>query len=511
MLKAMAEEMGIDLSHKALAKGCPSVKTLKNWELNLAGDCLGKVIWQIAKDAKRLRDKYGPSVKLQITLVTDHGNREGVDHFVKMICWSSVDEKGNHILRHFNLDIDKGGHSTDAAANAIWRSLKALDINNDEVEIGWICGDSGGGAKVQMLQPTLVAKSVMDEDSDFVNCLLHALNLAYETACKDSLGEAGMNRCTTFQLIYLAILMLTTIKKRTNLHTVKSYYSTVMTMLMEDEEYKHAAKDNFVQAFEKLIEVTDDAAEDETDEQREERLKDLINGCPTDVNEPNFSRWGTVSFVARIVLDHWLPLFYMAQNIRDNKDNGSYLHVIATKLIDLMSSKADPNQKTPTHYVSLQWVVAFGENMFDGNMNWAKRNDPTFGVGSYGHICRLVPEHLFVMEEQLKQLKNGGWKEKPEFKDFIDSVDGISNQGTKEKCGKEFFERLPDLFLERFEMTFHDHTKKWRDRKTLPIIIAGHPAIAKAYIYDGSSTWINVLVPARLSLSTITWKKVRSA
>jgi hypothetical protein len=226
----------------------------------------------------------------------------------------------------------KGGRSTDAAANAIWGSLKALDINNDEVEIGWICGDSGGGAKVQMLQPALVAKSVMDEDSDFVNCLLHALNLAYETACKDSLGEAGMNRCTTFQLIYLAsILMLTTVKKRTNLYTVKSYYSMVMSKLMEDEDYKLAAKDNFVHAFEKLIEVTDDAAEDETDEQREERLKDLINGCPTDVKEPNFSRWGTVSFVARIVLDHWLPLFYMAQNIRDNEDNGSYLHVIGDK------------------------------------------------------------------------------------------------------------------------------------------------------------------------------------
>jgi hypothetical protein len=70
----------------------------------------------------------------------------------------------------------KGGHSTEAAANAIWRSLKALDINNDEVEIGWICGDSGGGSKVQMLQPALVAKSVMDKDSDFVNCLLHALS-----------------------------------------------------------------------------------------------------------------------------------------------------------------------------------------------------------------------------------------------------------------------------------------------------------------------------------------------
>jgi hypothetical protein len=147
MLKVISDEiMEIDLSHKALLKGC-----LKNWEFNLVEDCLGEVIWQITKDAKCLRDKYDPFVKVQISLVTDHGNCEGVDHFVKMICSSSVlDEKGNHILKHFNLDIDKGEHLTEAAANTILRSLQALEINNDEVEIAWIWCDSSGSTKVQM-------------------------------------------------------------------------------------------------------------------------------------------------------------------------------------------------------------------------------------------------------------------------------------------------------------------------------------------------------------------------
>jgi hypothetical protein len=55
-----------------------------------------------------------------------------------------------------------------------------------------------------------------------------------------------------------------------------------------------------------------------------------------------------------------------------------------------MSSKADPKQPTPTHYTSLQWIVGFGEAMFEGNMEWAKRNDPIFGDGSYRHIARLL-------------------------------------------------------------------------------------------------------------------------
>jgi hypothetical protein len=211
-------------------------------------------------------------------------------------------------------------------------------------------------------------------------------------------------------------------------------------------------------------------------------MEDLAAMCPTNIKEPNFGRWGTISYVAKIVLHHWLPLFYMAQNVRDTEKNGCYLHVIATKLVELMSSKADPKQQTPTHYASLQWIVGFGGAMFDGNMEWAKRNDPVFGDGSYGHIARLLPEHIYVMERQLNDIKDGGWRDMKEFEGFIESVDGINNMGKIEKCGKEFFERLPTLFLERFEQQFKVHTRKWIHAKTIPIIIAGHPSIAKAYI-----------------------------
>jgi hypothetical protein len=55
---------------------------------------MAKVIAQITKDAEFMMTKY--KTTLQLTLVTDHGNREGVDHFVKMIVWTSIDEKGRH-------------------------------------------------------------------------------------------------------------------------------------------------------------------------------------------------------------------------------------------------------------------------------------------------------------------------------------------------------------------------------------------------------------------------------
>jgi hypothetical protein len=121
----------------------------------------------------------------------------------------------NHTLRHFNLDIDKGGHTTVTAANAnaIAKSLQSLGLNNSNTKYSYICGDSGGGASVQSLHPQLVEIDVMAEGSGFMKCLLHALNLAYKTGSKDSLGDQGMNKFTTYQMLYLAILLWLTIIK----------------------------------------------------------------------------------------------------------------------------------------------------------------------------------------------------------------------------------------------------------------------------------------------------------
>ena len=110
----------------------------------------------------------------------DHGNREGIDHFVMVICWLSVDEDGNNVIRHYNLDIDKGGHTTQAAAEAIQQSLKVLQLDGLEVEISFLHGDAGGGASVQSLQPECVRIGTIPEHSDYINCVLHAIHLAYK-------------------------------------------------------------------------------------------------------------------------------------------------------------------------------------------------------------------------------------------------------------------------------------------------------------------------------------------
>ena len=97
----------------------------------------------------------------------------------------------------------------------------------------------------------------MPKQSVYINCILHALNLSYKSACKNGLGDQGMNKYTTFQMCYLAILLLKTVKKQADLDALKSYYNITMTQLMDNQQYRSAAKSNFIQAFDKLMEVVD--------------------------------------------------------------------------------------------------------------------------------------------------------------------------------------------------------------------------------------------------------------
>jgi hypothetical protein len=95
-----------------------------------------------------------------------------------------------------------------------------------------------------------------------------------------------------------------------------------------------------------------------------------------------------------------------------------------------MDARVSPNQKNPTHYVSLLFFHGFCEYFFDPHMEWFKRNDPVFGDGSYGQISHLVPEHLYIFFQQLDQLTHDdGWRTLPAFKTFLDVMVTVPEMG----------------------------------------------------------------------------------
>jgi hypothetical protein len=150
------------------------------------------------------------------------------------------------------------------------------------------------------------------------------------------------------------------IKQQGGLELLKKYYSMTMAQLFEDEEWQQDTAWSFSQAFDYLMDGVEKSGDEIV-----QHIKDLLNGCPTDVMIGNFGRWRTISFCTKIVRKHWIALYHMARSVADVEKNNSYFHTVATELIKLMSSKADNMQYTPTQYAALEWIFGFGEYMFE--------------------------------------------------------------------------------------------------------------------------------------------------
>ena len=477
--RAVFHLMGVSISARDIADGCPSLSTIANWEYKLAAGTFASAIHTIKMDADRLKTK---GMKLHLSIVTDHGNRNGIDHLVKVIIWSSRNEKNKRIIRRLNLDVDEGGHSTIDAADAIRNSVRVLGLNNEEdnLEFSHLHGDRGGGGAVQSLFKPLIDLDVLSELATWTNCMLHALQKALETASLRTFGKQGMNHKTPFQLCFLAIMLLVTVKKKGKRELLKYYYACTLEHLKQSEQWQKIASDNFVHAFNEIIEDVEET-EDTSDQIIEKIVKDL--DCPSNLMQPNFGRWGTVSSAAKVVLKHWTQIYFMAETIKKAEKSESYLYKIADSLLKLMTTKATPDQKNPSHYISLLFFRGFCEYFFDPHMEWFKRNDPVFGDGSYGQISRLVPEHLYIFFDQFGQLiKDDGWKNIPSFKPFLDAVDELPELEKVKNGGREYFVKVPTIFLKQFEESIHIQTGQWRKAEVNWMAIAGHPTIAKALV-----------------------------
>jgi hypothetical protein len=229
-------------------------------------------------------------------------------------------------------------------------SLKVLGVGVHDVEflVSNITGDRGGGGAAQLIHPELIRLRVMDESSMYLNCMLHAMQKALETASVETLGPQCMNHNTCFQLVFQSIYLLATIKREGDLDLLKEYYAKTLTKFWDDPAWQTRAADNFVQAFQEMSEEMDKHM-DTSDEAIDELVKQLE--CRTNVQPPNFGRWGSVSAASQVVVKHWTPLYFLAQvvcNDPKNQKKGSYL-----------GKRRQKHQHTTCHYFgSMPFVIS---------------------------------------------------------------------------------------------------------------------------------------------------------
>jgi hypothetical protein len=175
-------------------------------------------------------------------VITDHGNRKGVDHFVKLLIWSSIDvttTTGRRMIRRYNLDIDGAGHTTTEAVNAIKRSLSILGLTEeaDNVQFTHIHGDRGGGGAVQSMYGPLVSLEVLHIMATWSNCILHAVQKALENAAVGTFGKQGMNSNAPFRLCYQAIMLLVSVKKKGGIELLRHYYSETLKHYLQSDKW----------------------------------------------------------------------------------------------------------------------------------------------------------------------------------------------------------------------------------------------------------------------------------
>ncbi len=504
--KALLHELGIDHIDAAnIAKACPSRRTWVRNEAGLAADCMMVILQEIVDDGAKT-----------FALITDHGKRAGLEHFVKILVWMGKDDEDNtkRVLKFHCLDVDTSAHDAQGCAEAVKKSLEEFTKMKDFNVIA-VTGDAGGGASVQNLLPALIKIGAVDDEAVKINCLMHALNKCLESAGQDTFGSQGVNNRTPYQLLYVFNQLWKAIKEEGGSEG-KSYlddiYSLVVDKLLSDESWQREAKKNFKQAFSKLRKVLDDL-EDLDDDAGIDDLIHFITETPGNIQDPVFSRWKTVMSCTRVVLDYWSQIYFVAVAIKQHqiyqKKHNSYLCTLSSTLLSLMKEKGtnekdayyDPesdedlvvdefdgelymveNQATaplkrndtPVFYAMLLFFRGFGDVYFDDMFNFCMKDDPILGTGSFGQISRFCVERCFIMHKLLDDIQNGQWIDRAEFKGYKIALEGVNN--------KKEFDNMTTIFFQRFRNMFDKHVYPcWSSDTILPYIIGGDPTLAKEF------------------------------
>ena len=63
----------------------------------------------------------------------------------------------------------------------------------------------------------------------------------------------------------------------------------------------------------------------------------------------------------------------------------------------------------------LLFFRGYTDSFFNDHWAFLMRNDPYFGPGTHGQLARFMAERVYLMQKELDELKDGGWKNNPAF------------------------------------------------------------------------------------------------
>ena len=173
----------------SLALLTPSPVTLKSLVVELGVD----VVLLISNDVK---DK-------ELSLICDKGEDKGPSaSFIKLLCWHDNLNKQVEVIC---FGIESAGSTSKDAAKAINHSLRLFEYSSGtRLHFKSSTTDAGGGGTNESLVKELVTvdRAVNDCNYDWVNCVLHALNLMLQCPIEAVFGAGGLKKRTFMQMLH---------------------------------------------------------------------------------------------------------------------------------------------------------------------------------------------------------------------------------------------------------------------------------------------------------------------
>jgi len=223
-----------------------------------------------------------------------------------------------------------------------------LEILNDmiedvEVKISLLTGDGGGGAAAHRLHKELIQNAVMEETSKKLICDMHNFFKPLEIACVDAWGRQGIGHRTPFQTVWLFVKLLKTVRKSVGRKGLNDMWANVVDKLRNDDTLQTMAREKCKGAFHDFMEMVE-KLEMGTDEELDAAVK-LTTEAPSNVQDPVFSRWGTVLAAIQVFVDNWLVVYFFAVAVKGDNKTTSYLWQLSCALLSLMNNKSKSNME----------------------------------------------------------------------------------------------------------------------------------------------------------------------
>ena len=182
-----------NITNLQIAKAPPSRATLASDEHELAASCIMVTRQEIISDFARF-----------LGWISDHGHRHWQEHFVKLASWAGIDpETLKKTIKTVCVDVDSCNHTTEGCAESLKNSFEPLIGDNDNAELNFGTGDTGGGGAIGKLHKQMIKIGAVASDCKEANCILHGFSKGYQQACEDVIGTQGLFHDSPYQLLFL--------------------------------------------------------------------------------------------------------------------------------------------------------------------------------------------------------------------------------------------------------------------------------------------------------------------